>query len=139
MSYIRIPESLRRLVVERAGGRCEYCLVHQSDLLVSHHVDHIVPLKHGGATIEANLALACHWCNRRKGTDLTALDPFDGAIVPLFNPRTQIWSDHMAFDGAQIVGKTPSGRATVFLLRLNDPFHIVQRQTLIEAGRYPRG
>ncbi|MBI3913653.1 MAG: HNH endonuclease [Chloroflexi bacterium] len=133
-----IPQSLRRLVFERAAGRCEYCLVHSDDLPTSHHVDHIVPLKHGGSTIESNLALACPWCNRRKGSDLTAIDPLDETIIPLFNPRVQIWSDHLALDGAQIVGRTTTGRATVALLRLNDSPRVAQRQWLIDAGRYPR-
>ena len=48
-------------------------------------------LKHGGQTVSANLALACLNCNRLKGSDLAAIDPVNGVIVPLFNPRTQSW------------------------------------------------
>jgi hypothetical protein len=39
MTYI--PEPLRRLVVERAGGRCEYCLLHEDDTFFTHEIDHI--------------------------------------------------------------------------------------------------
>jgi 5-methylcytosine-specific restriction endonuclease McrA len=137
MSRVHVPESLRRLVIARASGRCEYCLLHQDDLPLAHHVDHIVPLKHGGHTITENLALACLDCNRRKGSDLTAIDPLDGAIVALFNPRRQEWAEHFALEGACIVGLTPVGRATMVLLRLNDPARVLQRQFLMDVGRYP--
>ena len=136
MSRITIPAALRRLVTERAGGRCEYCLIHQDDTPFTHHVDHLTPLKHGGQTIESNLGLACLECNRYKGSDLTAIDPADSAVVLLFNPRTQLWNEHFSLEGVRIVGQTPTGRATVVLLRLNDPARLIQRQALIEAGRY---
>lgn len=78
MSQTYIPANLRRLVVERAVGRCEYCLLHQADTPFSHQIDHILPLKHGGETIAKNLALACLDCNRYKGSDLAAIDPISG-------------------------------------------------------------
>ena len=137
MSRINIPASLRRLVVERAKGQCEYCLIHQDDSPFTHHVDHLIALKHGGKTEENNLALACLDCNRRKGSDLSAIDPADDSVVTLFNPRTQIWREHFAFDGVRIAGQTPIGRATVNLLRLNDPARLLQRQALLEAKRHP--
>ena len=137
MSRIRIPDSVRRLVIERAQGRCEYCLLHQDDVPFSHHVDHLIPLKHGGQTESNNLALACLECNRHKGSDLTAIDPADGTIVLLFNPRSQAWDEHFAIEGARIIGKTPVGRATVVLLRLNGRTRVIQRQALMDAGRYP--
>jgi hypothetical protein len=136
MSRVHIPESLRRLVIERAMGRCEYCLIHQDDVPFTHHIDHIVPLKHGGQTVSDNLALACLDCNRHKGSDLTAIDPIDGAIIALFNPRAQVWSEHFALEGARVVALTPVGRATVVLLRLNDRARVLQRQFLIDARRY---
>jgi len=137
MSRIHIPDALRRFVIERAGGRCEYCLLHEDDVPFSHHVDHVIPLKHSGQTVSDNLALACLECNHHKGSDLTAIDPVDGAIVPLFNPRSQAWEEHFAIEGARIIGLTPLGRATVVLLRLNDRVRVLQRQFLIDAGRYP--
>lgn len=54
-----IPSELRRLIAERAGYRCEYCLLPQAVTLHRHEPDHIVPLQHGGATDSSNLALAC--------------------------------------------------------------------------------
>lgn len=137
MSRIHIPVALRRYVIDRAKGQCEYCLLHQDDVPFAHQVDHLIPLKHSGQTVSDNLALACLDCNRYKGSDLTAIDPLDGAISPLFNPRTQIWAEHFTLDGVRLVGQTPVGRATVALLRLNDRMRVLQRQVLMEAGRYP--
>jgi len=136
MSRIAIPAPLRRLVLERADGRCEYCLLHQDDAPFAHQLDHVLPLKHGGHTIESNLALACLECNRHKGSDLTAIDPTDGSVVLLFNPRTQLWQEHFTLVGVRIAGQTPAGRATVILLRMNEPTRIIQRQVVIDAGRY---
>jgi hypothetical protein len=132
-----IPIRLRRLVIKRAGRCCEYCLIHQADRPETHPIDHIIALKHGGRTEEGNLALACAICNSNKGSDLAALDPSSGGIVPLFNPRTQNWDEHFELSDAQLIGRTAIGRATVALLRLNDDERLSYRQSLIDAGRYP--
>ena len=91
MSGSHIPAALRRLVWERANGRCEYCLVHDDDVLLAHQPDHIIAEQHGGPTAAENLALACVHCNRRKGPNIASIDPDSGQLTPLFNPRTQIW------------------------------------------------
>jgi len=68
------PESLRDFVRERAGNRCEYCLV--PDVFVSvHEPDHIIAAQHRGATTPENLALACFDCNRYKGPNISSVDP----------------------------------------------------------------
>lgn len=72
-SYVS-PE-LRRIVEERAGNRCEYCLIHEDNTYVGCHVDHIIAEKHGGRTELDNLALACAFCNRAKGTDIASILP----------------------------------------------------------------
>jgi hypothetical protein len=137
MSQTPITPRIRQQVIERAAGRCEYCLMHQDWSPYSHEVDHLIARKHGGKTVLANLALACLPCNRRKGSDLTAIDPASGEIVPLFNPRMQAWDEHLVFNGAYIIGMTPTGRATVFLLALNMPERVVKRQALMAEGLYP--
>lgn len=53
MTYV--PIALRRLVSERAGYRCEYCLLPEEFSSFPHEADHITPLKHGGATTADNL------------------------------------------------------------------------------------
>jgi hypothetical protein len=55
----------------------------------------------------------------------------------LFNPRIQKWPDHFGWtaDGLRIVGKTPSGRATVAALHLaDDPGAIIVRSYSVLAG-----
>jgi uncharacterized Zn-finger protein len=49
----------------------------------------IIAEKHRGTTEAENLALACPYCNRAKGTDLGSIDPETGKLTPFFNPRTQ--------------------------------------------------
>ena len=134
----RIPLALRRLVSERARGRCEYCLIHEDDAYFAHEPDHIISEKHGGQATADNLALACFFCNRHKGSDIASLDPETGCLTPLFNPRTQHWSDHFVLEGPIIRPLTPEGRVTIIILQLNHPDRLFERQVLIAAGRYPR-
>jgi 5-methylcytosine-specific restriction endonuclease McrA len=61
-----IPARLRRLVVSRAGDRCEYCRLAQKGQEATFHIDHILPKMAGGRTAAANLALACVSCSLRK-------------------------------------------------------------------------
>jgi 5-methylcytosine-specific restriction endonuclease McrA len=89
-----VSAELRRLVAERAGSACEYCLIHQRDTYFGCHVDHIIAEKHGGLTELDNLALACAVCNRAKGTDIASLIPGTDRLVRLFNPRVDRWDDH---------------------------------------------
>ena len=137
MTQTYIPTALRQIVQERAGGRCEYCLYPQDVSFLAFEVEHIIAEKHGGAATADNLALACPYCNRFKGTGLGSLDPETGQLTPFFNPRTQRWADHFRLDGARIVPLTPEGRVTAAILQLNHPDRIMERQRLIQAGKYP--
>jgi 5-methylcytosine-specific restriction endonuclease McrA len=82
-----VPAALRRLVIERAGERCEYCHHPQAASFLTFEIEHYIAEKHGGATTADNLALACPFCNDHKGTDIASLDPANGVLTPLFNPR----------------------------------------------------
>lgn len=114
--------ALRQLVRDRAGNRCEYCRIRQAaDPLFAFHVEHIVPRQHGGPTVESNLALSCHHCNLHKGPNLTAIDLDTRAVAILFHPRRQTWEQHFMLQGPLVVGLTPTGRATVRLMSMNDP------------------
>ena len=124
MTYI--PTALRREVIKRARNHCEYCLLPTEVAFFPHEVDHVVAEKHGGATEIENLALACWRCNRHKGSDLTSFDPQTRQLSPLFNPRTQVWTEHFAY-GEVIIGLTPEGRTTVNLLRLNSEERLNER------------
>src|SRR5438132_9127096 len=61
----------------------------------------------------------CVFCNSHKGPNLTGIDPDSGAIVRLFNPRQDRWADHFTLRGAFIIGLTPTGRTTVYVLAMN--------------------
>lgn len=135
MTYL--PAHLRALVVARARESCEYCLVHADYAAFRHEIDHVIAVKHGGATDAGNLAYACAQCNRFKGSDVAALDPQTDEVVPLFNPRRQQWHEHFRLDGPLIVSLSDFGRATERLLELNQIDRVLLRQELIAAGRYP--
>jgi hypothetical protein len=132
-----IPTELRQFIIERANGQCEYCLIHQNFSIYSHEVDHIIAIKHGGETIEENLALSCLSCNRHKGSDFATIHPRTKEIIPLFNPRRQKWEEHFMLNNAHIEGMTPIGIATARLLKFNTPTRLLERQILIEQGSYP--
>jgi hypothetical protein len=133
-----IPNRTRDLVLGRANYRCEYCLLHRDDEPVYlHEIDHVIAEKHSGPTQEHNLAYACFYCNRFKGTDLASIDPLSGELTPLFNPRRQMWTEHFALDGPVIVPLTGVGRTTIHLLKMNRPRIVQRRIYLIELGRYP--
>jgi 5-methylcytosine-specific restriction endonuclease McrA len=132
MSDSHIGAELRRLVSSRASRRCEYCLIHEDDTYLGCQVDHVISEKHRGETAAENLAFACVFCNRYKGSDIATLDD-ERKLVPLFNPRAQKWNDHFAFATLQIVGKTALGTATARLLRFNDPERIEEREMQIHS------
>ncbi|MDX1991698.1 MAG: HNH endonuclease signature motif containing protein [bacterium] len=138
MSKTYINAALRREVVDRAGGCCEYCLFNTEDKGIDFAIDHIIAEKHGGATQSDNLCLTCYWCNSYKGSDISSVDwDYDKSIVPLFNPRQQQWEDHFRLDGALFIPLSPPGRVTVFLLHLNATESIQERHLLIALGVYP--
>lgn len=132
-----ISEELRAEVSQRAGERCEYCLIHQDDAAFPHQVDHIVSRKHGGASTRDNLAYACIICNRYKGSDVASIEPQSGEVVRLFDPRRDRWAEHFRLDGARIEPVTKVGATTVRLLRMNAPERILERDLLQSLGRYP--
>jgi hypothetical protein len=127
----------RSLVWTRAQGHCEYCRLHQDHAELAHHVEHIVARKHGGTDDPANLCLACERCNLFKGSDLTGIDPVTGGVERLFHPRTQEWADHFDLRGPLIVGRTPTGRATVRVLSMNAGQRLQLRAALVAQGLYP--
>ena len=127
---------LRLLVHTRAGGRCEYCRLPQNYCEVTHHLEHIVARQHGGSSTEANLALACHRCNLQKGPNLAGIDPATNRICELFHPRRDRWVVHFRLVGPMIEGITPSGRATVRVLALNDARRLEFREELILLGLF---
>lgn len=135
MSYI--PSALRQLVADRAHGRCEYCLYPQEASLLRFQVVHIVPETYGGVTEAENLALACPYCRRAKGTELASLDAETDELTAFYHPRTQTWREHFALEGAEIAACSACGRVTLIRFRMNDPDRVRERRLLIDAGLYP--
>jgi hypothetical protein len=132
-----VSAQLRRFVVERAQGVCEYCLIDEEDTFLGCQIEHIISEKHGGQTVESNLALACVFCNRFKGSDIAALVPGTSQLCRLFNPRTDRWSEHFRLEGTWILGLTDIGRATASVLGFNAPDRILERESLEDVGRFP--
>lgn len=99
-------------------------------------IDHIIPRQHGGRTEIGNLALACLHCNSHKGPNLSGVDPMTGTVTELFNPRVQRWAEHFAVKGARIEGTTPTGRATVSVMAMNDAVYVAIRASLMAEGLF---
>ena len=135
MSESWISTKLRRIVQERAGYVCEYCLVSFDDFAVGFQIDHVIAEKHDGPTLDHNLCVSCMECNLAKGSDISTL--VQGELVRLFNPRIDFWSEHFLLDGAKICSQTAVGAGTLRLLGINDPARVGLRKMLIKAGRYP--
>jgi HNH endonuclease len=135
-----MDELVRQLVRERAGNRCEYCrLSQQAGATIRFHIEHIRPRQHGGSDDPENLALACPACNWRKGPNMSAVDPETDRLTPLYNPRSARWSKHFEMVDAEIVGLTDVGRATLKLLRMNDPEYVEVRRELNSRGELDVG
>ncbi|MDM8559496.1 HNH endonuclease signature motif containing protein [Candidatus Parabeggiatoa sp. HSG14] len=137
MSRSYISVELRRLVVNRAQQLCEYCLIHENDTFYGCQVDHIISEKHGGLTLAENLAYACTFCNRCKGSDVGSIVLHSGEFSRFFNPRIDQWADHFMLDGAMIVALTDIGRVTAKILDFNNAERLLERQTLQKMGNYP--
>ncbi|WP_295442339.1 HNH endonuclease [uncultured Thiodictyon sp.] len=134
-----VSKALRERVAAAARQRCGYCMTDQRVSGAQMHVEHIVPRARGGSSHESNLWLSCAWCNSYKGIQVEAQDPETGVWIPLFNPRRQPWIEHFAWaeDATWIVGLTPTGRATVTALNLNNPYIVPARRLWALAGWHP--
>ncbi len=135
----RIPLRLRQILDEECHHRCGYCLTTEANVGMPLTVDHIIPRSKGGKTTLANLWLVCYRCNEFKEDQTEAEDPLTGKSVPLFNPRTQSWSEHFAWspDGTHVIGLTAIGRATVIALRMNDEVRVAARRRWVSVGWHP--
>jgi 5-methylcytosine-specific restriction endonuclease McrA len=59
---------VREYLLEKWGRKCAYC----GKTNVPLEIEHIFPKVRGGSNRVANLSLACHDCNQRKGTQTAA-------------------------------------------------------------------
>ncbi|MEM8523218.1 MAG: HNH endonuclease signature motif containing protein [Bacteroidota bacterium] len=134
-----IPESTKQEVIERAFGKCEYCLSWMHNAIHTFHIEHIRPFHLSEDSSIENLALSCGGCNSFKSIKTSAIDPVTKELVSLFNPRKHEWKEHFTWsdDYLQVIGITPIGRATVEILRLNRTGLINLRRLTILSGEHP--
>lgn len=96
----------------------------------------VLSIARGGQTVEQNLWLACSTCNDTKNDRIEATDLYTNMVVPLFNPRVEVWSEHFVWveNGVIMLGRTSTGRATIEALNLNRSLLIKARKKWVEVG-----
>lgn len=139
MSRPYISTELQEQLLADAGHLCGYC--HSDERLsgISLSIEHIIPRIANGPTERENLWRSCRPCNEQKGGRIAAADPETGELMPLYNPRTQQWHEHFAWniDGSLIEGRTSTGRATIVALQLNRPMLVATRRRWVRVGWHP--
>jgi hypothetical protein len=133
----RVSSETRQIVASRANFVCEYCLIAEEAAYFKFQVEHIISRKHGGSSELENLALACVFCNRYKGSDIASLIPETNELIRFYNPRVDRWHEHFRLNGVVIESLTEIGKATVRILQMNHDDQILERQVLSRRGRYP--
>jgi hypothetical protein len=134
-----LPVRKRRTVIARANGYCEYCQSRADYATETFAVEHIIPISLGGTDDLENLALSCSGCNNYKHDKIEAIDPVDGVLTPLFDPRRQRWRDHFTWsdDYCRIVGLTAIGRTTIATLQMNRLGLVNLRYALYLIRKHP--
>ncbi|NJP11229.1 MAG: HNH endonuclease [Leptolyngbyaceae cyanobacterium RU_5_1] len=112
-------------------------MVHEQDTAFGCAVDHIISLKHGGATDADTLAYACVFCNRFKGSDIGSIIWQTREFTRFYNPRHDRWSTHFQLQTATIQPLTNIGEVTARILGFNDSDRLLERHLLINHNKYP--
>ncbi len=135
-----VSDTIRQIVVARAGGACEYCRLVESACGVTFHVEHFASESQGGTSSLANLVLSCPGCNLSKGPRATGIDR-NGVEQALYNPRAYEpsmlgWYLHFLLDSESgiVSGRTLTGEATVSALTMNSANRLYARQLQIRVG-----
>jgi hypothetical protein len=136
-----VAAALKRRVRDHFAGCCAYCKTAEHLTATHFEIEHILPRAAGGETTFTNLCLSCPMCNRFKSDSSSAPDSTTNTSVPLFHPQLQHWAEHFAWsrDGTEIVGLSPSGRATVTALRMNRAAMIRVRRMWVSLAEHPPG
>jgi hypothetical protein len=132
-----MENALDEQIRSRAEHCCEYCQLPEALADMPFQIDHIIAIKHGGATILENLALSCFACNSYKGPNIAGIDPATGRVVRLFHPRRDSWANHFGWIDGVIFARTIVGRATIHVLNMNHPDAVFIRGALSGAGLFP--
>jgi hypothetical protein len=136
---VYIPVELQRQVRKHFADCCAYCRTAEALTVAIFELEHIVPRSAGGATNFDNLCLYCPTCNRYKSDRASATDPVTLKEVALFHPHQHRWTDHFSWndDATQIVGLTPTGRATIAALKMNRAQMIRVRRMWVAMNEHP--
>lgn len=132
-----VSTNLRNLVANRANYCCEYCLIREQDTAFGCAVDHIISLKHGGTTAQDNLAYACVFCNRFKGSDIGSIIWETKEFIRFYHPRWDCWEEHFTLESSLIQPITKIGQVTAKILRFNKVDRVTERLLLIHQNLYP--
>jgi 5-methylcytosine-specific restriction endonuclease McrA len=89
-----VSKSLKKLIMSRAQGYCEYCKSPADFTTEPFLIEHIFPRSRQGTNTAENLAYSCIGCNVNKSDLTDFLDMVSQEIVPLFNPRTMARNEH---------------------------------------------
>lgn len=131
-----LNQQLRRLVAERANYACEYCLIHEQNTVLGCAVDHIISIKHGGKNDADNLAYACVFCNRFKGSDVGSIIFETRQLTRFYHPQWDIWNEHFKFKDNLIDPLTSIGIVTARILGFNEKNRLLERQLLMSKNCY---
>ena len=134
-----IPLKIKKLILAASHGYCEYCWSPSEYTSAIYHFDHILPVVNGGKSFFLNLAYSCNACNSYKSDKIQYLDSVTQQICSLYHPRTDLWTDHFQWspDFLRMEGISPTGRATIELLRVNRPQVMNLRLILKLIGLHP--
>jgi hypothetical protein len=111
--------------------------MHQELQGAEFYIEYIVPRKLGGSDELDNLAWACPGYNLAKAQRVLLRDPFSGQDVLLFHPRQDQWTTHFTWQGYELVGVTPIGRAVIAAFDLNHARRLRVRQVEARFGLFP--
>jgi len=109
-------------LLAQAAYRCEYCRKLLTDQ--TYQLDHIWPESRNGLSLLRNFAVSCQRCNNNKAAHVEWIDPLSGSTHPLFNPRSMKWEAHFRKTHTEVVGVSPTGRATAALLFRSTSQHL---------------
>lgn len=86
-----------------------------------------------------NLCLSCPTCNPFESDRVLAIDPETGEETALFHPHQHRWIDHFALndDATEMVGLSPTGRATIAALKMNRPQKNRVRRMWVAMKEHP--
>lgn len=129
----------KAFILENSNGVCEYCHSQAEYSFASYSIEMIIPTSKGGNIEIRNLALTCQGCSNHKYRKTEGFDAISGESFELFNPRSDDWKDHFAWndDASFLVGLTAKGRATINELKLNRPTLIELRAILVKFDKHP--